>query len=148
MIELLLNTDSSWSSPSQLAETSQLGTYTGPDGTVYTGNGQFTVTDSYTCNSPPCGGFDVADPTAPEFAVPVLAPGVEEKETADRGVRPTPAHFLMTAHALTFGMLSATGKLLQGDEADWAKNFANDSTEAADAVTPLGGYILKSSFDN
>ena len=111
---------------------------------MYTGDGHFTVTDTYTCNSPPCGGFSVGSTTASELAAPLVVPGVAEKEAPDRGVRPTPAHFLMTAHALTFGVLSATGKLLQGDEAGWAQNFAKDSTEAADAVTPLGGYILKS----
>jgi hypothetical protein len=113
---------------------------------VYTGNGQFTVTDSYSCNSPPCGSFDVVDPTSSsQLAAPVVAPS--SAGAAEKGVRPTPAHLILTAHALTFGFLSATGKLLEGDDASWTKNFASDATEAAETVTPLGGYILKSSFE-
>ena len=116
---------------------------------MYTGNGQFTVTDSYSCNSPPCGSFDVVDPTSSsQFAAPVVGPSVAPSSAgaAEKGVRPTPAHLILTAHALTFGLLSATGKLLDGDDANWTKNFTSDATEAAETVTPIGGYILKSSF--
>ena len=50
--------ESSWTyDPSQAAAangTTQLGTYTDSEGTVYTGDG-FTVTDSFTCGSGDCG---------------------------------------------------------------------------------------------
>ena len=43
-----------------IASGQQLSTYTAPDGTEYTGDG-FTVTDSFTCGSGECGGFDIVD---------------------------------------------------------------------------------------
>jgi hypothetical protein len=36
-------------------------------------------------------------------------------------VRPTPAHFMMTAHALTFGLLSATSKVVSGESKGWSQ---------------------------
>lgn len=65
---------------------------------------------------------------------------------ANAGVRPTPAHFMMTAHALTFGVLSATSKLVSGGSKGWSADFKADSTDAASTITPIGGYVLKSAF--
>jgi hypothetical protein len=53
----------------------------------------------------------------------------------------------MTAHAFTFGLLSATGKLVVGDTSkSWSDDFQHDAQQAADAMTPVGSHILKSSF--
>jgi len=136
--------DSSWSVPSQLSQTQALGTYTGPDGTVYTGNGQFTVTDSYTCNQTPCGSFTVQDPTmttelAPAAPLPTPAADAEQ----GKAVRATPAHLVMTMHALTFGFLSATAKVVQGESKGWAQDVREDAHEAAATVTPVGAYLLR-----
>ena len=99
---------------------------------------------------------------------------------------------MMTAHALTFGLLSATSKVVSGESKGWSQvvrvngnvslcftfgcayrilgqctivrssrgccqhggshdfgseqDFKSDSTEAADANTPIGGYVLKAAF--
>eukprot|EP00277_Geminigera_cryophila_P046553 CAMPEP_0173077324 /NCGR_PEP_ID=MMETSP1102-20130122/13140_1 /TAXON_ID=49646 /ORGANISM="Geminigera sp., Strain Caron Lab Isolate" /LENGTH=61 /DNA_ID=CAMNT_0013947753 /DNA_START=326 /DNA_END=511 /DNA_ORIENTATION=+ len=52
----------------------------------------------------------------------------------------------MAAQALAFGALSATGKVFLSDSKGWAQDFKTDSTEAADSVTPVGAYLLKSAF--
>jgi hypothetical protein len=78
-----------------------------------------------------------------ELAAPVAVATVEQKPT---NVRPTPAHFMMTAHALTFGVLSATSKLVSGDSKGWSVDFKADSAEGAAAITPIGGYVLKTAF--
>mmetsp|Transcript_11347 Transcript_11347/g.17844 ORF Transcript_11347/g.17844 Transcript_11347/m.17844 type:complete len:400 (+) Transcript_11347:3-1202(+) len=38
--------------------------YTDSTGYVYTGDNGFTVTDTYTCNNTPCGGFTIGGPVA------------------------------------------------------------------------------------
>jgi len=38
-----------------------------------------------------------------------------------QAVRATPAHLVMTVHALTFGVLSATSKVVQGQSNGWAQ---------------------------
>ena len=38
-----------------------------------------------------------------------------------QAVRATPAHLVMTMHALTFGVLSATSKVVQGQSNGWAQ---------------------------
>lgn len=81
-----------------------------------------------------------------ELAAPVAVASVEEKHKA-KAVRPTPGHFMMTAHALTFGVLSATSKLVQGESKGWSEDFKADAAEAAGTVTPIGEYVLKNAFE-
>ena len=81
-------------------------------------------------------------------AAPIAFATVEQKPTQPAVVRPTPAHFMMTAHALTFGVLSATSKLVSGDSKGWSADFKTDSAEAASTITPIGGYVLKSAFED
>lgn len=78
-----------------------------------------------------------------------LAPAAALSTVQDKvpsGVRPTPAHLALAAHALVYGCLSATGKLLSGKGKGWGQDFASDSADAADTVTPIGGYVLKKAF--
>jgi len=82
-----------------------------------------------------------------EISAPVAVATVEQKPAQkSNNVRPTPAHFMMTAHALTFGVLSATSKLVSGDSKGWSADFKTDSAEGAAAITPIGGYVLKTAF--
>mmetsp|Transcript_65011 Transcript_65011/g.105350 ORF Transcript_65011/g.105350 Transcript_65011/m.105350 type:complete len:184 (-) Transcript_65011:355-906(-) len=134
--------------------TTQLGTYTDAEGTVYTGDG-FTVSDSYTCGSGDCGGFTIVDTythavagpvAAPSHALaaPVMAAMPEGKSTT---VRATPAHFVMTMHALTFGVLSATSKMLAGEsDSAWTADFKASASQGAQTVTPVGKYVLDKVF--
>ena len=80
-------------------------------------------------------------------AAPIAASTVTQEPFQRAGVRPTPAHFMMMAHALTFGVVSATTKLVSGDSKGWSADFKADSTEAASSITPIGGYVLKTAFD-
>jgi len=98
-----------------------------------------------------------AEPGSIELQYALAAPcgmtTVENKPPAfgdknNTHVRPTPAHFLMTAHAVVFGCISATGKLWNGDGKGWSQDFKMDAKDAADTVTPIGGYVLRSAFDD
>ena len=61
--------------------------------------------------------------------------------------RATPAHAVLTAHALVYGLISSTGKLFQNNApGSWAQDFMMDSTEAARTVTPVGCCLLKLAF--
>jgi len=82
-----------------------------------------------------------------ELAAPIAFTAMEHKKPQNKAVRATPAHFMMTAHALTFGALSATSKLINGESKGWSKDFKADSSKAADTITPIGGYVLKSAFE-
>jgi len=81
-----------------------------------------------------------------ELAAPLVITTVQQKPM-QKAVRPTPAHFMMTAHALTFGVFSATTKLCNGESKGWSEDFKADSAEAANTITPIGGYVLKNAFE-
>ena len=88
----------------------------------------------------------------PELAAPLPIATAEPMSACADGAsvphaRASPAHLIMTAHAFTFGLLSATGKLVVGDTSkSWSDDFRHDAQQAADAMTPVGSHILKSSF--
>jgi len=76
------------------------------------------------------------------LAAPVSCPselGGEVKKS-----RPSPGHFVLMGHAMLFGALSAStsAKVLSGEES-WTHCFKKSSTEAASAITPVGGFLLK-----
>mmetsp|Transcript_23707 Transcript_23707/g.77177 ORF Transcript_23707/g.77177 Transcript_23707/m.77177 type:complete len:89 (+) Transcript_23707:584-850(+) len=58
--------------------------------------------------------------------------------------RPSPGHFILMGHAMLYGIVSAStnAKVLCGEES-WTNCFKQCSTEAADAITPVGGFLLK-----
>lgn len=65
-----------------------------------------------------------------------------------RTVKSSPGHIMMMGHACIFGALSATkdvaSNAMQGDfSVSWNSRFRDKSTEACEAVTPVGGYMLK-----
>jgi hypothetical protein len=113
---------------------------------VYTGNG-FTVVDSYSCGSGNCGGFTVTtDATSHELAAPVLGCAtVDEAGNTCKTVRATPAHLVMTMHALTFGALAATSNLFSGDS-DFVSDFKKSAKAGAETVTPVGASVLSRAF--
>mmetsp|Transcript_689 Transcript_689/g.1809 ORF Transcript_689/g.1809 Transcript_689/m.1809 type:complete len:321 (-) Transcript_689:142-1104(-) len=135
--------------------------YTDSAGNVYTGNNGFTVTDSYTCGSGDCGGFSVSDVygntasssavqqlhevNAPQtqLAAPIAVSGVEVPKPQAKPVRPSPGHLLFCGHALAFGAVSATMQLINGEKKDWRATFESESSKAANAITPVGGYVLQ-----
>ena len=55
---------------------------------------------------------------------------------ACQAVRATPAHLVMTMHALTFGVLSATSKVVQGQSNGWAQGVWGGKGEGG------GGLVL------
>ena len=68
--------------------------------------------------------------------------------TPTHAARPTPAHLVLAAHAMVFGFVSATAKMLSGDGKGWQQDFQSDSTDAATTVTPVGGCVLRSAFSH
>jgi len=80
---------------------------------------------------------------------PAAMSSVQKKAPAGAGVRPSPAHFALAAHAMVYGCLSATGKLLSGEGKGWGEDFTSDSAEAADSLTPIvrnGAHVLRNAF--
>ncbi|EKX39283.1 hypothetical protein GUITHDRAFT_165022 [Guillardia theta CCMP2712] len=130
-------------------------------GNVYDGSNGFTVTDSYSCGSGDCGGFSVSDVygntasssavqqlhevNAPQtqLAAPIAVSGVEVPKPQAKPVRPSPGHLLFCGHALAFGAVSATMQLINGEKKDWRATFESESSKAANAITPVGGYVLQ-----
>ena len=49
----------------------------------------------------------------------------------------------MIAPALLFGAAEATAKLLGSKSESWLEDFKAESCKAADAVTPVGGFLMK-----
>jgi len=94
-----------------------------------------------------------------QLAVPIVVSGVqgkgalqaisEEKEEVCHGgegkvSRASPGHVMLMGHAMIFGALSATKEVVDsGFSLSWNKSFRNNSTQACQAVTPVGGYLLK-----
>ena len=57
----------------------------------------------------------------------------------------SPGHLVMCWNALIYGAASATGKAFEGKggvEA-WTDTFQESSSSAAAAMTPVGGFVLK-----
>ena len=128
---------------------------------VYTGDG-YTVTDSYTCGSGSCGGFTITDTythavgaegagPSHELAAPVMASTGEVEEAPGAGghcktVRATPAHLVMTMHALTLGVVTATSNLISGESDGFVNDFKKTATAGAETVTPVGAHVLNRAF--
>jgi len=61
-------------------------------------------------------------------------------------VRASPAHLVMTMHALTFGVLCATSKMISGESEGWTSDFKACASQGAETVTPVGKYVLDKAF--
>jgi len=60
----------------------------------------------------------------------------------------SPGHLLMCGHACLLGAMEATGKLVQKQDAKnwlsaWKDDFSSASTAAAEATSPVGGYVMR-----
>jgi len=138
-----------------------------------TDKGLEQVTNANHCwNNAGCGGFTV---TGSHHNSSALVPpaGPQCNTPGPHCVqRATPAHSVLAAQALVFGLVSATSRLWHGDSNGWtqvfclfclgcwegrasagpdacrvsAQDFKTDSTAAASAVTPVGACLLASAF--
>ena len=75
-------------------------------------------------------------------SAPEVAPSPSPKPTAAQA---SPGHLVMCWNALIYGAASATGKAFEGKggvEA-WTDTFQESSSSAAAAMTPVGGFVLK-----
>eukprot|EP00277_Geminigera_cryophila_P044549 CAMPEP_0173067752 /NCGR_PEP_ID=MMETSP1102-20130122/7006_1 /TAXON_ID=49646 /ORGANISM="Geminigera sp., Strain Caron Lab Isolate" /LENGTH=217 /DNA_ID=CAMNT_0013935485 /DNA_START=247 /DNA_END=900 /DNA_ORIENTATION=- len=59
--------------------------------------------------------------------------------------RANPGHLLLCGHAMLLGAAMATQEILCGnaDIVFWKRSFEDKSGAAAEAMTPIGGYVLK-----
>ena len=86
--------------------------------------------------------------------LPVYTPAhVTEYAKGDQEApaKPGPGHLMLMAPALLFGAAEATAKLLTNDDqskGSWVSDFKAQSCRAADAVTPVGGFLLKRGMEN
>ena len=87
---------------------------------------------------------------APPAAVAGAAPA-PKKGDQEAPAKPGPGHLMLMAPALLFGAAEATAKLLTNDDqskGSWVSDFKAQSCRAADAVTPVGGFLLKRGMEN
>jgi hypothetical protein len=79
--------------------------------------------------------------------VPTAAVGpAPKKGDKEAPARPGPAHLMLMGPALIFGAAEATAKLFDPankGSGSWVADFKAESCKAADAVTPVGGFLLK-----
>mmetsp|Transcript_48098 Transcript_48098/g.75117 ORF Transcript_48098/g.75117 Transcript_48098/m.75117 type:complete len:88 (+) Transcript_48098:167-430(+) len=76
-----------------------------------------------------------------EAPVVMTAAGSDLATAGTKPARPSPGHLVMCGHALTFGAISATiSSLTEGKK--WGEAFRTESCKAADAITPVGGFVL------
>ena len=79
-------------------------------------------------------GSDVA--MKPSQALAVAAASAELPKEGKSVSAATPGHFVVASHALT---LAAIQGALKGD----FKNFKQDATKNAEAMTPVGGFVVR-----
>jgi hypothetical protein len=61
-----------------------------------------------------------------------------------RMAKPSPGQFFLFGHAFLYGAASATSKFItEGSVENFSDNFKEASCEAATAVSPLNGFILR-----
>jgi hypothetical protein len=83
--------------------------------------------------------------SAPVALTSAAGPATEE-EAKGKSVtaRASPGHAMLMGHALVFGALSATKEVVEsGFVQSWDERFRNNAAAACEAVTPVGGYVLK-----
>jgi len=109
---------------------------------------------AYYCGEPEAKcSIEIVDPdlvNCPhcQLAPVVAAPVPVKKGDKEDPVRPGPGHLMLMGHALIFGAAGATVKLFSSEQSEgsWIADFKADSCAAAEAVTPVGGCILKKSM--
>mmetsp|Transcript_108693 Transcript_108693/g.162592 ORF Transcript_108693/g.162592 Transcript_108693/m.162592 type:complete len:229 (-) Transcript_108693:397-1083(-) len=92
------------------------------------------------------GLYDQAHALAP----PALAQTGEISEEVKAPAKPvsaSPGHYVLCGQAAILGALTATGKLLEPSQegvlSAWEKNFKKATQEAAEALSPVGGHIMR-----
>jgi len=70
---------------------------------------------------------------------PIATPAKMGSEA--KPVRPAPGHMLMCGHALALGAFQSIGPAMAGK--DFMSEWKKESIDAANAMTPVGGFILR-----
>ena len=85
-----------------------------------------------------------------DFATKFFQGSQNEEVVKGKGVKPSPGHLVLCGNALALGALTAvwnwSGKKLSGEneeENQLADDFASVSSDAANSVSPIGGYMLR-----
>jgi len=106
------------------------------------------------CSPPPAGaeGGCAVYTTQQLAVIPELtaAAMAEEEERklgggeSEKTVTASPGHLMMLGHASLFGAAQATWKMVcSGKVEQWGSDFQKASCEAADAASPVGGYVMR-----
>lgn len=78
------------------------------------------------------------------LAAPIAAAPVPKKGDKEAPAKPGPGHLMLMGTSCLFGAAEATVKMFSGDKSgSWIADFQAESCKAADAVTPVGGFLLK-----
>mmetsp|Transcript_27381 Transcript_27381/g.67584 ORF Transcript_27381/g.67584 Transcript_27381/m.67584 type:complete len:234 (+) Transcript_27381:351-1052(+) len=90
--------------------------------------------------------LEVVDPVLKPL--PAAAVGHAPAPTEAKSQRPTPGAFMLCAHACILGAAEATTSFAadpfkEGALKRWSEDFARNATANADAVTPVGGVMLR-----
>jgi len=122
--------------------TTSLHTFYGTDASHFKAGGL------YTHASP--AGSDSSQPLQQLAVAPTQSTVGDQKAEAAR-VQPSVGHFTLAGYSMLLGAMGATceatrkvaeGKGMEGFN-EWDDNFKSTSCQAADAMTPLGGLILR-----
>jgi len=78
------------------------------------------------------------------LAAPIAAAPAIKKGDKEAPVKPGPGHFMLMGPAMLFGAADATVRMFSAEKgSSWVADFQTQSCKAADAVTPVGGFLLK-----
>ena len=76
--------------------------------------------------------------------LPCAAPAEQAAVAQKAPSRASPAHVMVMGPALVLGAWSATSEAVaSGFSTSWKDSFCENSKEACNAVSPVGGYLLK-----
>jgi len=103
-----------------------------PDNTA--GGDLWNPPDSESC----CGGQYAVAQTQLATVAPA-APFKNKSGSETKPVRPSPAHMLMCGHALTLGAIHALPATMEGK--NFMHEWKSEATAAANAMTPIGGFM-------
>ena len=82
---------------------------------------------------------------SPEGPAPERATDIANSNAAAPPSKPNPGHLFLCGHAVLLGAMTATGDVLSGKAGieEWSAAFRSESSAAAAAVTPVGGFVLR-----
>lgn len=83
-----------------------------------------------------------------QLAAPIVASDGQASGGKETVTAASPGHLVMAMHALTFGALSATAKMISGEASpeSWTADFKSAAAEGAQTMTPVGGFVLNKAF--